>query len=131
MIGSVGVRSVVTDSAMSAISMESGRVADTFSTPWMLALMEGASVEAVEPRLASHETTVGVEAHIYHVAATAIGAEVRAEARIVAAQDGRITFTVTAWDHDRRIGHGRHVRRVVDRQRFQSALQARKKTVEP
>lgn len=122
MLGSVGEKSVISHRAMSAVAMESGSVADTFSTPWMLALMEGAAVAAIEPYLPSQETTVGVEAHIHHEAATQIGREVRAAAKVIKTKDRTITLEVEAWADQRRIGHGTHVRRIVDRQRFHQGL---------
>ena len=55
-----------------------------FATPWMIALMENAAVQAVQSALAEDEGTVGTRLDVTHDAATPIGMKVWAEAEVTA-----------------------------------------------
>jgi predicted thioesterase len=89
-----------------------------FGTPALVALMERAAVNAVAAHLAPTETTVGTAIEITHLAATRLGADVRAEAELVAVEGRALSFTVVAVDDRQKIGEGRHRRARVDRNRF-------------
>src|SRR5664280_1643865 len=65
--------------ADTAAQLGSGDVA-VLGTPRVLALMERATVQAVARSLEPGETTVGVSAHLEHLAASPVGAAVDAEA---------------------------------------------------
>jgi predicted thioesterase len=80
--------------------------------------MERAAVNAVAAHLAPTETTVGTAIEITHLAATRLGADVRAEAELVAVEGRALSFTVVAVDDRQKIGEGRHRRARVDRNRF-------------
>ena len=89
-----------------------------YATPCMVALMEGAAVEAIEACIDETKTTVGTELNIQHLSATPVGMDVRAEA-IVTAVDGKvITFELHAYDEAGEIGKGTHKRVVVSSQKF-------------
>ena len=89
-----------------------------YATPCMVALMEGAAVEAIEAAMDETKTTVGTELNIQHLSATPVGMDVRAEA-IVTAVDGKIiTFELHAYDEAGEIGRGTHKRVVVSSQKF-------------
>ena len=89
-----------------------------YATPCMVALMEGAAVEAIEAAMDETKTTVGTELNIQHLSATPVGMDVRAEA-IVTAVDGKIiTFDLHAYDEAGEIGRGTHKRVVVSSQKF-------------
>lgn len=104
-----------------AEALGSGDMA-VFATPAMVALMENAAMLAVKDSLPEGSTTVGVEMQISHVKASALGAKVTASATLVEVDSRRLTFDVKAWDDKGVIGEGRHVRFVVDRERFLSKL---------
>jgi predicted thioesterase len=89
-----------------------------FGTPALVALMERAAVAAVADSLGPDETTVGTWLEIAHLAGTPVGAEVRAEAQLVAVEGRKLTFAVVAFDRRQKIGEGRHQRMRVDRGRF-------------
>jgi predicted thioesterase len=89
-----------------------------FGTPALVAVMERAAVNAVAGRLEPTETTVGTAIEIAHLAATRLGADVRAEAELVAVEGRALSFTVVAFDDRQKIGEGRHRRARVDRNRF-------------
>lgn len=89
-----------------------------YATPCMAALMEGAACEAIEAGLAEDETTVGIALNLKHTAATPVGMEVRAEAKVTAVEGKIITFTITAYDESGEIGIAEHKRALVNAQRF-------------
>ncbi len=100
-----------------AIAMHSGDV-PVFSTPAMIALMEEAAVAALAPHLDAGQTSVGVQVNVRHLAATPVGAAVRAVARVMLVEGRRVTLRVLAYDAKQSIGEGQHERMLVDRARF-------------
>ncbi len=107
--------------ADTALAMGSGDM-EVFATPAMVALMEHAAMRAVAARLPAGSTTVGAEMSTSHIRPSAPGAVVTADAELVAVEERKLTFRVAAFDGDRMIGQGTHVRYVVDRDRFLSKL---------
>ncbi len=102
---------------LTASAVGSGLV-PAYATPAMVALMEKASVAAIQPFLDEGQTSVGVEVNIKHLAATPVGLQVRARSEVVAVEGRRVTFQVEAWDPREKIGAGTHARMVVDTARF-------------
>ena len=89
-----------------------------YSTPCMVALMEGAACEAIDDCLPETKTSVGTELNISHLSATPVGLEVRAEAEVSAVEGSTVTFRVAAFDEAGKIGEGTHKRVIVSTQRF-------------
>jgi predicted thioesterase len=105
------------DQGDTAIALGSGDVA-VLGTPRLIALCEAATVAAVGGRLDATATTVGIKVTFEHIAASKVGAAVRAEA-VLEEVDGRILrFKVRAFEGDKLIGRGEVVRAIVDRDRF-------------
>lgn len=104
-----------------ALKLGSGDMA-VFATPAMIALMENAAMNAVAPALAEGSTTVGTMMKSSHIKASKVGAEITAEAELVAVDGRRLSFVVKAWDEQGTIGEGEHERFIVDRERFLSKL---------
>jgi fluoroacetyl-CoA thioesterase len=100
-----------------AIAMRSGAV-PVLATPRVIALCEEASFSAVETELGPGETTVGTKVQIDHLAPTAPGHTVRAEASVEKINGRRITFTVSVTDERGLVAVGRVTRVVVDAERF-------------
>ncbi len=96
-----------------------------FATPWMIALMENAAVQAVQSALAEDEGTVGTRLDVTHDAATPIGMKVWAEAEVTSVEGRKLTFTVTACDEAGRIGGGTHERFVIKPEKFLARAQAK------
>lgn len=92
-------------------------------TPRLLAWAEAATCAAVAGELAEAETSVGTRVSLEHLAASAVGEEVRVTAT-VAHRDGRLLrFEVVAVDsRETVVGHGEVTRVVVDRERFLGRL---------
>lgn len=102
-----------------ARSMRSGEV-EVLGTPRLVALLEEATVDAVDGCLDAGATTVGMRVQVDHLQPTPIGAEVLAEAYLDKIEGRRITFTVTASDSGGLVAAGKVTRVVVDVNRFMS-----------
>ncbi|MBV9579557.1 MAG: thioesterase family protein [Chloroflexi bacterium] len=111
---------------MLASAVGSGSLA-VLATPWLVALMERAACAAVEGRLDSPgQTTVGVRLDIRHLAASPLGAEVRARAEVTEVDGRRLVFRVAAYDAQEQIGEGVHERAIVDAARLQARADAKR-----
>lgn len=92
------------------------------ATPMMMALMENAAMLAVAPQLAEGETTVGGQIESSHVAPTAVDKTVSATATLVKAEGRKLFFEVEAFEGDKLIGKGTHLRFIVNREKFLGKL---------
>ena len=95
---------------------------EVLATPAMVALMENAAMMAVADCLPEGSTTVGIEISTSHLKASAVGANVVAEATLEEVDGRRLVFSLKAWDDAGVIGEGEHTRFIVDRERFLSKL---------
>lgn len=116
-VGHSGEATGVVTEGNTAVAMHSGDV-PVFATPALVALMEEAAVAALAPYLAEAQTSVGVQVDVRHLAATPVGAAVRAVARLMLIEGRRLTFRVLAYDDKESIGEGQHERIIVDRAKF-------------
>jgi predicted thioesterase len=113
---SAEVELVVTD-ADTAVALKSGSV-EVLATPRVVALCEEATVKALREVLAPRETSVGMKVQLDHLAPTAVGHRVAAEATVEKVNGRRITFTVSVNDERGLVAVGRVTRVVVDTDRF-------------
>ena len=102
-----------------ARALGSGDV-DVLGTPRLVALLEEATLDAVDGCLDAGSTTVGMRVQVDHLQPTPVGAEVLAEAYLDKIEGRRITFTVTASDSGGLVAAGKVTRVVVDVNRFMS-----------
>ncbi len=119
--GLVGESSEIVTDKLTAASHGSGLV-PAFATPAMIALMENASVAAIQKYLGAGQTSVGIEVSIKHLAATPVGMRVRARSEVIAVDGRRVSFKVEAWDDREKIGEGTHARMIVDDARFKQRI---------
>ena len=112
---------VVVSEHNTALKLGSGDM-EVFATPAMIVLMENAAMNAVASHLDVGATTVGTMMKSSHIKASALGANIVAEAELVAIDGRRLCFAVKAWDDRGVIGEGEHERFIVDRERFLSKL---------
>ena len=124
-IGMKGRAETVVTQENTAQAVGSGLV-PVFATPYMVALMENAAVQAVQAVLAPDEGTVGTCLNVTHDAATPIGMKVWAEAEVTAVEGRKLTFAVTAFDETGPIGGGAHERFVIKPEKFLARAQAKK-----
>jgi len=103
--------------ADTAVALRSGDV-PVLATPRLIALCEEAAVEAVAGELPAGRTTVGMRVQLDHLAPTAVGHTVTAEATLEKVEGRRLTFTVSATDDRGLVAAGRVTRVVVDVDQF-------------
>jgi fluoroacetyl-CoA thioesterase len=113
---SATVELVVTD-ADTAIALHSGEV-PVLATPRVLALCEEAAYTAVAAQLAEGQTTVGMKVQLDHLAPSAVGHRVVAEAVVEKVNGRRVIFTVSVNDDRGLVAVGRCTRVIVDAEVF-------------
>ena len=88
--------------------------AEVLSTPSLLALMERCSIKASEPYLPLDHTTVGYAVDgMRHMAPTAIGQRVRVKSELTDVDRNRLTYSIEAFEGDKKIGVAIHKRAVI------------------
>ena len=100
-----------------ALAIKSGEV-PVLATPRVIALCDEASVRALLGELGPNETSVGMQVQMDHLAPTAVGHTVTAEATVEKVNGRRVTFTVSASDERGLVAVGRVTRVIVDIERF-------------
>ena len=98
-----------------------------FATPMMIALIEQTCNESVVPYLEEHQGTVGTHIDVSHSSATPVGMKVWCDSQLIEVDRRRLLFRVAAYDECGLIGEGTHERFVIDRDKFQAKVQAKKK----
>lgn len=119
--GLAGTAETIVRETNTAIVMGSGSL-QVFATPCMVALMEQAACNAVDPCFNDSESSVGTLVNITHDAATAPGKKVTATATLVEVQGRKLVFEITAADEDKQIGKGTHERFIVNKEKFMAKL---------
>jgi predicted thioesterase len=115
--GLTGTASMVVTEADTAVALRSGDVA-VLATPRVVCLAEEATVQAVAGELDDDSTTVGYRVQLDHLAPTAVGGRVDAEATLENVESRRLTFRVSVSDGRGLVAAGRITRVVVERDRF-------------
>lgn len=115
--GQFGLASLDVTDADTATAHGSGDV-PVLATPRMIALCEQAAIAAVRGSVAAGETTVGMRTQVDHLAPTAVGGVVTAEATLEKVEGRRLTFTVSVNDRCGLVAAGKVTRVIVDRERF-------------
>ncbi|HEX9467253.1 MAG TPA: hotdog domain-containing protein [Acidimicrobiia bacterium] len=100
-----------------ALALKTGDV-PVLATPRVVTLAEEATVLAVEEQLANGTTSVGYRVQLDHLAPTAVGGKVRAEATLESIEGRRLTFRVSVSDGHGLVAAGRITRVIVERARF-------------
>lgn len=100
-----------------AENIGSGEV-PVLATPRLIALCEQATMDAVEGLVPAGSTTVSMRVQLDHLAPSAVGVPVTAEATLEKIAGRRLTFTVSASDPRGLIAAGRVTRVIVDVERF-------------
>ena len=124
-VGTKGRAETVVTRENTAAAVGSGLV-PVFGTPFMIALMENAAVDALAPYMEAGQGSVGTHLDVSHDAATPIGLKVWAEAEVTAVDGKALTFAVTAYDEAGPIGKGTHNRFIIDVERFLAKTEKKK-----
>ena len=115
--GLVGVDEMVVTEADTAPAFQSGSV-PVLATGRVVGLAESATVLAIGDRLEDGTTTVGYRVQLDHLAPTAVGSHVKAEAILESVHGRRLTFRVSVTDARGLVAAGKVTRVVVERARF-------------
>lgn len=110
----------VTD-AVTAIAMGSGDM-PVLATPAMMALMENAAMLAIAETLPEGCTSVGGHIESSHLRPSKIGETVTAIAEVTKVDGKKVEFKVAAYSGETLLGEGKHLRFVVDKERFMTKL---------
>jgi fluoroacetyl-CoA thioesterase len=110
-------RALEVEKEHTALALGSGDV-PVLGTPALLALAEGACVDAIREDLPDGQTSVGTWAEIEHLRATPVGHEVHAHATLIGHHGRRLEFNVMIEDGGDTVAKVRHRRVLVDRDRF-------------
>lgn len=124
-VGNKGRAETVVTADNTAAAVGSGLV-PVFATPYMIALMENAAVNAVQAQLEEGQGTVGTRLEVTHDAATPVGMKVWAQAELTAVEGKKLTFSVQAFDETGAIGGGTHERYIIAVERFLAKAEAKK-----
>lgn len=125
-VGLKGRAELIVSEQNTASAVGSGLV-PVFGTPFMIAMMENAAVNAITPYLAEGEGSVGTKLNVSHDAATPIGMKVWAEATIVEVDKKRLSYEVVAFDEAGPIGKGTHERFIINTEKFLAKTNAKTK----
>jgi len=90
-----------------------------YATPMMILHMEMAAGSSIADALPRGFVSVGTEVNIRHLAATPIGCNVRAIARVTGIGARSVVFDIEAWNEVRKIGEGTHRRGIVNLPEFE------------
>jgi len=103
------------------------KVPDVFGTPFLGGLFEGVSAELMAPNLGEGETSVGISMNLQHTAPTPLGMIVRAVTEVTAVEGRKITFKLAAFDEKEKIGEAVHERFIVNSEKFNQRVEAKRK----
>ena len=103
--------------ADTALALHSGEV-PVLATPRLIALCEEASLDALAGQVPEGYTTVGMRVQLDHLAPTAVGGSITAEATLEKVEGRRLTFTVSAADDRGLVAAGKVTRVVVEIDQF-------------
>ena len=95
---------------------------EVFATPAMAALMENAAMNAVASELPEGSTTVGSLISTTHNRPSGLGEEISATATLEEVEGRKLTFSIVASDSKGIIGEAKHIRYIVDREKFMSKV---------
>jgi fluoroacetyl-CoA thioesterase len=108
------------DNAIRFLGPEGPRV---LSTPHMIGFMERTCRDLVFDMLDEGFDTVGTHVNVSHRAAAPMGTSVLFSAELLAVNDRRVEFRVTAHLGEKLIGEGAHQRAIIDVRRFRQRVE--------
>ena len=117
MPGLRGLAALTVTDADPAVALRSGEV-PTLATPLLVALLEEATVSALDGCLGKGEPSVGMRVHIDHLAPSAPASLVDAEVVLEAVEGRRLAFAGMARVSDDVVARATIVRVVVETDRF-------------
>ncbi len=97
------------------------------ATGYLVGLLEWACIEAIKPHLDwPREQSLGIGIYVSHLAATPPGLTVSVDVTLDKIDGNRLYFSVMAHDGVDQISVGTHERHVIDAEKFNAKLAAKK-----
>jgi fluoroacetyl-CoA thioesterase len=101
---------------------------DVFATGFLVGFLEWACIKAINPHLDwPQEQSLGTHIDVSHEAATPPGLEVTASVELIAVEGRKLVFAVEAHDGVDTISKGRHERFVINSEKFNAKVDAKKR----
>ena len=100
--------------------------APLLATPIMVAVIEAADVDCIERALPAGHESLGVRIDVEHSSPTPVGMSITATAELSELSGRMLSFHLEARDEVGVIGKGRHMRVVVDSERFRAKVRAKR-----
>jgi fluoroacetyl-CoA thioesterase len=101
---------------------------EVFATGFLVGFLEWACIKAVNPHLDwPQEQSLGTHIDVSHEAATPPGLEVTATVELIAVEGRKLVFAVEAHDGVDTISRGRHERFVINSEKFNAKIDAKKR----
>ncbi len=101
---------------------------EVFATGFLVGFLEWACIKAINPHLDwPQEQTVGTHIDVSHEAATPPGLEVTATVELKEVEGRKLVFIVEAHDSIDLISKGRHERFVINKEKFDTKLGAKRR----
>ena len=100
---------------------------EVFATGFLVGFLEWACIKAIKPHLDwPQEQTVGTHIDVSHEAATPPGLEITATVELIAVEGKKLIFSVEAHDGIDVISKGRHERFVINKEKFDAKVLAKR-----
>jgi fluoroacetyl-CoA thioesterase len=100
---------------------------EVFATGFLVGLLEWACIKAINPHLDwPLEQTVGTHIDVSHEAATPPGLEVTVTVELLALEGRKLVFKVEAHDGVDLISRGTHERYIINKEKFDARVGAKK-----
>ncbi|KPJ92632.1 MAG: thioesterase [Gammaproteobacteria bacterium SG8_11] len=100
---------------------------EVFATGFLVGFLEWACIKAVNPYIDwPRQQTVGTYIDVSHEAATPPGLEVTAHVELIEVDGRRLVFSVEAYDAVELISKGHHQRFIIDKEKFDNKVAAKK-----
>lgn len=103
---------------------------EVFATGYLIGFIEWTCIKAINPHLDwPREQTVGIHIDVSHEAATPPGFEVTATVELIAVEGKKLVFAIQVHDNTDLIAKGLHERFIIDKQKFDARLTAKRSKV--
>ncbi len=112
---------IIVASEDTASSYGSGLL-EVYATPAMVAFMENTAHSSLSEFISSAYTTVGVEINVKHLKATPIGGKLKCKSKLINIEGNRLTFEIQVKDEKNLVGEAKHIRYIVEIERFMKKL---------
>jgi len=108
-------------------SEEFAAMPEVFATGFLVGFLEWACIKAINPHLDwPQEQSLGTHIDVSHEAATPPGLEVTATVELIAVEGRKLVFAVEAHDGVDTISRGRHERFVINSEKFNAKVDAKR-----